>query len=432
MLKRVYIKGYKSLTEVEVHLSPLTLLFGPNAAGKSNFLDALQLLSKLATSRTLKESFDPPYRGKPLESFTIGEKGLKGMVQQERLVFSIEADLELSDAVIEAVNRQIREMRRPSGIKTDNRSALVRERNLRYRVEIEMRPQSGILCVTDEYLTALNDKGKPTGKRRPFVERQGGKIHLRRERQAHPTYYDHYLDHTILSMPHYPPYYPHLVAARRELESWQFFYFEPRERMRAANPVKEVRHIGLMGEELAAFLNTLKIQQLKQFEAVEKALRVIMPSVDGIETDVNDLGEVELRIKENGVALPAGVLSEGTLRILGLLALTGAGEVPSMVGFEEPENGVHPGRIRLIAELLKTRRHIDTTQYIVTTHSPILPDLLPNDSLFPVWHSDRQTHIEPFSTWGALARKKNIDQALDDQTEKIPISDRFLRGDFDA
>ena len=434
MLKRVYIEGYKSLHKVEVRLSPLTLLFGPNAAGKSNFLDALQLLSKLATSRTLKEAFDPPYRGKPLESFTVGETGLKGLVRQARLNFLMEADLCLSEAIVADVNRQIQEMRQPDGkgLSKETGKRLVRERDLRYRFEIEMRPQSGILCVTDEYLTALNDKGKPIGKRRPFVERQGGKIHLRRERQAHPTYYDRYLDHTILSMPHYPPHYPHLVAARRELERWQFFYFEPRERMRAANPVKEVRHIGLMGEELAAFLNTLKIQQLKQFEAVEKALRVIMPSVDGIETDVNDLGEVELRLKENGVALPAGVLSEGTLRILGLLALTGADEVPSLVGFEEPENGVHPRRVQLIAEMLKTRSSMGPTQYIVTTHSPILPDLLPDDSLFPVRRVDRRTHIEPFSTWGALARRKNIDQALDDQTEKIPISYRILRGDFDA
>ena len=50
MLTRIHIKGYKSINNVEVQLSPLTLLFGPNAAGKSNFLDALQLLSKLATS----------------------------------------------------------------------------------------------------------------------------------------------------------------------------------------------------------------------------------------------------------------------------------------------------------------------------------------------------------------------------------------------
>ena len=435
MLKRVHIKGYKSLTDVEVQLAPLTLLFGPNAAGKSNFLDALQLLSSLATSRTLNEAFDPPYRGKPLESFTIGEKGIGGLLEQERLVFSIEADLHLSDAVIDSVNRQILEMRRPSGTtrseETNVRSA-VRERNLRYRVEIEMLPRSGILRVTDEYLAALNRRGEVSGNRSPFIEQLGEKIRLRLEGQAHPTDYDRYLDHTILSMPHYPPHYPHLVAARRELESWMFFYFEPRERMRAANPVKEVRHIGLMGEDLAAFLNTLRALNPKQFEAVEKSLRTLIPSVDGIEMDIGELGEVELRLKENGVAIPARVLSEGTLRLLGLLALTGSDSPPSLVGFEEPENGVHPRRIKLIAELLKTRSSIGQSQYVVTTHSPILPDLLPDDSLFITRRIDRQSQIDSFLTWGPLARRNDIETALDDQQSTLPVSKRILRGDFDA
>ena len=436
MLNRVHVKGYKSLDDVEVRLPPLAVLFGPNAAGKSNFLDALQLLSKLGTSRTLKEAFDPPYRGKPLESFTVGEGGIRGLVERERLVFSMEADLHLSDAVVESVNRQIRDMRRPSGDITSARAgkapARVRERDLRYRIEIEMLPGSGVLRVTDEYLAALNANGEPTGKRRPFVERQGEKIHLRLEGQAHPTYYDRFLDHAILSMPHYPPHYPHLVAARRELESWLFFYFEPRERMRATNPIKEVRHIGLMGEELAAFLRTLKALEPRQFEAVEKALRAVLPDVDGIDVEVSDLGEVELRLGENGVAIPARVLSEGTLRILGLLALAGVGETPSLVGFEEPENGVHPGRIRLIADLLKTRASLGQAQYIVTTHSPFLADLLPDESLFAVRRIDRRTRIDPFSTWGPLARRNNIDDALEDRRDERLVSERILRGDFDA
>src|SRR5215471_1821075 len=210
MLNRIHIKGYKSLHDIEVRLSPLSVLFGPNAAGKSNFLDGLQLLSKLATTKTLKEAFDPPYRGKPLESFTIGERGLKGLLDQDRLSFSIEADLHLSDAISEAVNRQIREMQRPSGDGQSDEAgktpAQVRERDLRYRIEVEMLPRSGILRVTGEYLAAL--KGEPSGKRMPFIERQGEKIHLRLEGQAHPTYYDRYLDHSLLSMPHYPPHYP--------------------------------------------------------------------------------------------------------------------------------------------------------------------------------------------------------------------------------
>ncbi|MYC93538.1 MAG: AAA family ATPase [Caldilineaceae bacterium SB0661_bin_32] len=437
MLKRIHIRDYKSLEDVEVNLSQLVVLFGPNAAGKSNFLDALQLLSKMGTSRTLKEAFDPPYRGKPLESFTIGEGGIKGLLEQESLRFSIEADLSLSDGVINAVNRQIREMRRPSGENGLNEGtrgpAPVRERELRYRIEVEMLPQSGVLRVTDEYLAALNAHGEPTGKRKPFIEGQGEKIHLRLEGQAHPTYYERYLDHSILSMPHYPPHYPHLVAARRELENWLFFYFEPRERMRAANPVKETRHLGLMGEELAAFLNTMKSLDASRFKAVEKALHTLMPHIDGIEVDVSDLGEVELRLKEGGVAMPARVLSEGTLRMLGLLALTGGDDPPALIGFEEPENGVHPRRVRLIAELLKTQEFLNQTQHIVTTHSPLLPDLLADKSLFVVSRLNRQTHIDPFATgWGPLGRGKDIDNAFCDDQEELPVSTRILRGDFDA
>ena len=436
MLTRARIEGYKSLDGVEVRLKPLAVLFGPNAAGKSNFLDALQLLSELGTSRTVKEAFDPPYRGKPLESFAVGEGGLKGLLEREHLAFSIEVDLKLSDAVVDAVNTQIRDMRRPGADAPpdgdDRAPARVRERNLRYRVKIEMLPASGVLRVTDEYLAALNARGEPTGKRKPFVERDGEKIHLRLEGQAHPTCYDRYLDRTILSMPHYPPHYPHLVAARRELESWLFFYFEPRERMRAANPVKEVRHIGSMGEELAAFLRTLQALEPRQFDAIEKALRTVMPNIEGIEVDVSDLGEAELRLRENGVAIPARVLSEGTLRVLGLLALSGIGEGPALVGFEEPENGVHPRRIQLIAELLKTRARLGATQYIVTTHSPVLPDLLPDDSLLAVRRSGRRTRIDPFSAWGPLGRRGDIGRTTDDGEARLPVSQRVMRGDFDA
>lgn len=436
MLTRIQIGGYKSLKNVEVTLSDLSVLFGPNAAGKSNFLDCLQLLSKLATARTIKEAFEPPYRGKPLESFTFGEQGIKGALERERLSFSIEVDVRLSDAVVEAVNRQIKEMRRSSSQTSEageeaKTASAVRERNLRYRIEVEMLPKSGILRVADEYLAALTDKGEPTGRRRPFLSREGNRLHLRLEGQAHPSYYERYLDHSILSLPHYPPHYPHLVAMRKELENWLFFYFEPRERMRAANPVKEVRHIGLMGEELASFLNTLKALDERQFRAVEKALRTIMPNVQGIGVEVSNLGEVELTLKENGIPVPARILSEGTLRILGLLSLAGAKEQPSLIGFEEPENGIHPRRIQLVAELLKTRASSGETQYIVTTHSPLLPDLVSDESLFVCKRVDGATLIEPFAVWGSLAKRGEVDRALM-EAEDLTVSERMLRGDFDA
>ena len=284
---------------------------------------------------------------------------------------------------------------------------------LRYRVEVEILPGSGILRVTDEYAAALNAKGEPTGKRRPFLERVKDRIHLRMEGQAHPTYHECFLDHTLLSRPLYPPHHPHLVALRQEFESWLSFYFEPRERMRASNPVKEVHHIGLRGEELAAFLNTLRALNERQFRAVEKALHMVIPSITGIDVEVNSLGEVELRLREGNKLIPARVVSEGTLRILGLLALAGATEPPALIGLEEPENGVHPRRLQLVAELLLTRAELGETQMIVTTHSPLLVDQIPQTFLYVCRKGEKGTQIEPFTSLprparAAMSRGRNV------------------------
>ena len=439
MLKRVHVKGYKSLVDVEVELEPLVVLFGPNASGKSNFLDALRLLSMVGTSRTLRDAFDPPYRGTPLESFHVGRDGIEGLSAQERLAFSIEADLRLSESTLTAVDRQVRDMRgsarRPGSRNADRQREAVHAHNLRYRIEIEMLPRSGALRVADEYLAPLTTRGEPS-RRRPFLERQGDKLLMRREGGTHVTHHDRFLDHSILSMPHYPPHHPHLVAARHELESWLFLCFEPRERMRTANPLKEGRRIGPRGEDLAAFLNTVKAEEPELFGCVEAELTAMMPRFDGIQTEVNELGEVELRLTERGVAMPARLLSDGTLRLLGLVALTAFVAPPALAGIEEPETGVHPRLIPMIAETLTTRsRFYDGlhTQHVVTTRDPFLPDLVPSRSLFVVERTEStndETRIVPFSTWRASRRRRDARAERRDDREYTRIWERIVRGDF--
>jgi predicted ATPase len=431
------IRNYKSLRDVDVKLRPLSLLFGPNAAGKSNFIDALQLLSRIVASRSLKEAFEPPYRGKPMESFSFGSGGLEGLMKQESASFLIEVDIDLSSTVIEAVNKEILDTKRgqaPDGNGSESRKpvSFIHHRQLRYRIEVEISPKTGMLHVADEYLVALGKDGEAKTSPRPFLERVSDRIHLRMEGQSHPTYFEQYLDHAIVSRPHYAPHYPHLTALKRELQSWFFYYFEPRERMRAPTSVKEVRHVGLMGEELAAFLNTLRNLDPRQFHAVERAVQSLIPSITGIHTEVNKVGEVELSLMEGDVAMPARVVSEGTLRLLGLLSLSGVKEPPAVIGFEEPENGVHPRRIREIAKILSMRAE-SGTQLIVTTHSPILPDELPAGDLFVCQKKDGATTIEPFQAWGSLWKRSKIDEALEDSSDAgapMRVSERMLRGDF--
>src|SRR5437867_4260350 len=135
MLKRVKIQGFKSLADVEVHLQPLSVFFGPNASGKSNFLDALQLLSRMTTSNRLKDAFEPPYRGISLESFTFGQKGIESLLMQEKAAFVIEVDVEISQTTTDAIKNTMQLLK---GVEVKE---YIRQKYLRYRIEIEMLPQ---------------------------------------------------------------------------------------------------------------------------------------------------------------------------------------------------------------------------------------------------------------------------------------------------
>jgi AAA15 family ATPase/GTPase len=61
MLKRLRVEGFNSLGDVEVEFPALTVLFGSYASGKSNLLDALLVLSRLATERTLANALAALY-----------------------------------------------------------------------------------------------------------------------------------------------------------------------------------------------------------------------------------------------------------------------------------------------------------------------------------------------------------------------------------
>lgn len=110
MIRRVKITNYKSLRDIEIHLSPLTVFIGPNAAGKSNLFDALGLLSRMATAKSLKSAFDR-HRGAPLEAFFYGERGIGGLMARKTAQFTMEVDVELSPQVVRDVERQIQQMR---------------------------------------------------------------------------------------------------------------------------------------------------------------------------------------------------------------------------------------------------------------------------------------------------------------------------------
>lgn len=121
---------------------------------------------------------------------------------------------------------------------------------------------------------------------------------------------------------------------------------------------------------LALVLRRLR-QNAATWELVHERMRDVYPRFREIQTPpAGSQGQyVELLIREDGLreATPATRLSDGTLRYLALLAILLHPEPPPLICLEEPEIGLHPDLIHILAELVVEAS--SRTQIVMTTHS---------------------------------------------------------------
>ena len=410
MLKNLTVRGFKSLKDVTVEFPRMAVLFGPNAAGKSNLLDAIQALSRIGTQRTLADALSDPIRGYPSEAFSFPSGGLAELLTGPSARFSIEADL-------------------------------TREKDIyRYRVDVEISPGSGTLAVADEYLSALGKDGSPKGA--AAIEQVEGKLRVRRKGESgKPRNEPLRQNYAMLSDPRLgTPLYRSIERARSELSGWRTYYLDPRVAMRAAQPPSDVRDIGVLGGNIAPYLYKLRAEHPKHFEAAVRTLRAIVPSVEDLSVDLDKRrGTLDILVRQAGVDYSSRIVSEGTLRVLALCAIAVNPQGGSLLAFEEPENGVHPRRLELIAQLLLSLALEQNRQVIVTTHSPLFCDAIlkgarsrPGDvGLFNVRREGQSTVVRPFSITGPLFKDHEISAALTAGTEDGLFENLLLRGMLD-
>lgn len=419
MLKRLHVRGFKSLFDVEVDLAPLVVLLGPNAAGKSNFLEALFLLSRLVTERTLADAFEPPLRGYPAEAFSLPETGLPGLLSQDRAELSIEVDLELpKKATIPG---------------------------LRYRIGVEIEPQTGTLQVSDEYLARLNQDGS-LKKMDARIERTEDHLVVRQLGRAGRSRHEPLgLNHAVASNLQFSgaTRYPDFDRLRTELGRWHTYYLDPRMAMREPQPPRELSAIGPRGEWIAPFLHRLQESEKlkKHFAAIRRALHSAIPSIEGLDVDLDkSRGTLDIQISQDGTPYSSRVISEGTLRVLALCAIAANPTPSSLVAFEEPENGVHPRRIEVIADLLTSMAEPGGTQVIVTTHSPTLIGAMLRKSreqpklirLLGCTQQGRETRLARFDTGGPVFDDVEIRRALSGAEDDALVEALLVRGWLDG
>ena len=412
MLKKLIVKGFKSLEDVAVEFPRMAVLFGPNAAGKSNLLDAIQALSRVGTSRTLSDALSEPIRGYPIEAFAFPAGGLAALLSQTSASFSLETVLDVG-----------------------------KEHFLfNYRFSVEIQPGSGSLSVQDEYLATLGKRGEPKGN--PSIERVEDQLRIRRKsKPANPRRENVGQNYAILSDPRWSGVeYRAIERCRNELSGWRTYYLDPRVAMRSARPPSDVRDIGVLGEDIAPFLYRLRAEQPKRFDAVKRTLRSLIPSVEDLTVDLDKKrGTLDILVRQGGKEFSSRIVSEGTLRVLALCALTVNPWSGSLLAFEEPENGVHPRRLELIVQLLSSLAVDSGRQVIVTTHSPLFCDAVlklakqqPKDvALLRVRQGVDGTEIVPFSVSAPLFKDLEIAEALTTGTEDGLFENLILRGMID-
>jgi predicted ATPase len=409
MIRRIRISRYKSFHEAEVVLEPFTCIFGPNAAGKSNLVDLLGFLSRAVTSPTLREAFRV-HRGNALEAFHwpqgFSDEGMRTLGDQQNLSFEVEVDLELSQTLMDRANEELVER---EALEKKGSYTRVSERWLRYGLCVGL--SGGEPHVIDESLLAIKKSGAPRPKRPPLIKRQDSRYVVHLEKQNHPSYFPLTRNATLLAEISDLVNHPHLVAAKREISSWRTYQVDP-SRIRRETGLTGAADPGHHGEDLVPFCYHLRNTRPELFAEIVRTLAGIVPSLEDIDVREIRPGILDLYVREATGSFPLRLVSEGTLRLLAILAASASLDRPSLVIYEDPEANVHPHRLGQVVELLRRLSRHDT-QVLITTHSPPLLDLISSEDTIVL--CARTPHGSRFSLFppGTLLRRSYTELALD-------------------
>ena len=330
MITRLVVEGYKSLRRVELrNLSRLVLLYGPNASGKSNLLDALDLLGHLSREDTLAAAFQR-HRGNrlgrplPVRWFFHGTDDTNDAPRY--MAFTV--DLHLHQPIRDSLNEELRARERSQDLQRPY--TRVTRPHLRYEIALEYRPADRSLHVTRESLTSLNQKGEERPSEVPFIrfEPKSARVSVKLERQAHPRFFALPRQRTLLSEIGDLVNHPHLVAVARELASIRVYYVEPT-RMRGEVSDVRAEDPGPHGEALASFYYWLEKNHPVRYQNLVHNLATLVPGLKSIDVVEGSEGFLELWVEEEGRGrFHAAMISEGTLRLLCLLGIAATPHPP--------------------------------------------------------------------------------------------------------
>lgn len=178
--------------------------------------------------------------------------------------------------------------------------------------------------------------------------------------------------------------------------------------LRRTNQVDDNRSLREHGSNLVAFLYRLSQQYRESYELIRKTVQNVAPFFDDFQLAplAQNSSTIKLEWRHVGADdyFDTSSLSDGTLRFIALatLFLQPAELRPAVILVDEPELGLHPYAIELLASLI--RQASRETQVIAATQSPLLLDYFEPEDILVADRVNGATEIrrlepEPLSEW---------------------------------
>jgi predicted ATPase len=347
LLHRVKIRRLLSFgpTGIDLPMRPLNVLIGPNASGKSNFLEVFSLLR--AAPRDLGEPF-----------ITDGVAGWLWKGSDGNRSATIEAWV---DDVV-------------SGLLQHSLTLSDRSGHLAVKEET-IQPSGHANKGALSYRRMAKDEDLPFGAApdAPFWDLRKPRGLLSPSENTILFAWHYHPERSLVSFanPDYPSLW-HLKEQYEHIRLHRNWSFGPAAEMRQSQSAHD--RADFPSDAGANLPLVVSHFQGKNKTQLITALRKLFDGIVDVSCPVAG-GRVSLfLIERGGREIPATRLSDGTLRYLYLLAILLHPKPPPLIAIEEPELGLHPDLLPTVADLLVDASK--RTQLVVTTHSDILVDAL--------------------------------------------------------
>jgi predicted ATPase len=347
-ISRVRLKNYKSIAECDVSLGPLTILIGPNASGKSNFLDALAFLARAISttpSQAIEErgGLDAILRNVPTQTDSFEIEVTANFPWDEDPPAGEHTEFWATGIYGFKIRRDPANNKRSFTIQSEKCSLVTPTQQISFIVDqgyIQDASRDGLVLEGDIEPDSL------------YLQIAG----------TRNTY----------------------APLGRRLRSMRFYNFV-NDVLREPEPASGLVALGARGERLASVLGVMEALSPLYKHRLDEYLRAIVPGAIALDQWIaGPFITVKLRMAgadDSGtVEFSSTGMSDGTIRAAGVLAALFQPDVTQgrtpLVGIEEPEIALHPAAAGVLFDALSEASH--QVQVIATSQSP---DLLDRDDL---------------------------------------------------